>query len=259
MHLVEDSMTICISRDGQQIGEWTEEEVRAFYEDGKFLATDQYWKEGMTEWASLEKLLRPIDILPEGLRPVNKRRNVTASQIFPRLDAQPSGTQEGKTTSREDPLKFDSFKSVSSSKPLSFDTPEVEAEPPSKAGWTGTLRNLFSGKSSTNIRTKALNLYVMQLSLRGAILLDSHTRLDGLKLASDGTINFHYTLFTPAKPSAEEITKTWTSKLRQEYRTSVRDKTLRDYDVTTKHEFVYKDGAVIARIIIRPEDAKSTD
>jgi uncharacterized RDD family membrane protein YckC len=52
-------MIISISRDGLEIGEWTEAQVRTFYKNGQLLPTDHYWKEGMTEWASLNTFVKP--------------------------------------------------------------------------------------------------------------------------------------------------------------------------------------------------------
>ena len=43
-------MNISISRDGAEIGEWTEERVCSLYKEGQLLPTDLYWKEGMAEW-----------------------------------------------------------------------------------------------------------------------------------------------------------------------------------------------------------------
>jgi hypothetical protein len=50
---------ISISRDGVEIGEWTEEEVRSLYKDGELIATDCYWKEGMSEWKELGTFIKP--------------------------------------------------------------------------------------------------------------------------------------------------------------------------------------------------------
>jgi hypothetical protein len=52
-------MNISISRDGAEIGEWTEEQVLSFYKEGQLLPTDYYWKEGMTEWVQLYTMIKP--------------------------------------------------------------------------------------------------------------------------------------------------------------------------------------------------------
>jgi hypothetical protein len=57
-------MKISISRDGVEIGEWTEEEVRVFYSEGRLAAKDHYWKEGMTEWAPLAGFIKPPPPFP---------------------------------------------------------------------------------------------------------------------------------------------------------------------------------------------------
>ncbi|MCE0497763.1 MAG: DUF4339 domain-containing protein [Methylacidiphilales bacterium] len=52
-------MNLSISRDGSEIGEWTEEDVRTLYAQGDLLPTDFYWKEGMAEWKELGTFLKP--------------------------------------------------------------------------------------------------------------------------------------------------------------------------------------------------------
>ena len=49
---------ISVARDGQEIGEWTEERVFALYREGQLFPSDYYWKEGMMEWRELS-FLRP--------------------------------------------------------------------------------------------------------------------------------------------------------------------------------------------------------
>jgi hypothetical protein len=57
-------MNISISRDGVEIGEWTEGEVRDFYKEGRLIATDCFWKEGMSEWDSLGGFINPPPPFP---------------------------------------------------------------------------------------------------------------------------------------------------------------------------------------------------
>jgi hypothetical protein len=52
-------MNVSISRNGIEIGEWREDQVRSLYKDGQLLPTDYYWKEGMTEWAELRRMIKP--------------------------------------------------------------------------------------------------------------------------------------------------------------------------------------------------------
>jgi hypothetical protein len=52
-------MNLSISRDGKEIGQWTEEQVRSFLSEGKLLLTDHYWKEGMADWLPLSALVKP--------------------------------------------------------------------------------------------------------------------------------------------------------------------------------------------------------
>jgi len=44
---------IFIGRGGDQLGEFTEEEVKAKLSSGEFLSTDLWWREGMEEWLPL--------------------------------------------------------------------------------------------------------------------------------------------------------------------------------------------------------------
>jgi hypothetical protein len=54
-----DRVKMFISRNGEQIGSWTEEEVRHYFQAGQLVATDHYWRPGMTEWDLLGGLLMP--------------------------------------------------------------------------------------------------------------------------------------------------------------------------------------------------------
>jgi hypothetical protein len=42
-----------ISRDGVQLGSWTDTEVRHYFQTGNLIATDHYWHEGMSQWDTL--------------------------------------------------------------------------------------------------------------------------------------------------------------------------------------------------------------
>jgi hypothetical protein len=56
-----------ISRNGEQLGTWSPEEVRHYFQTGNLVATDHYWHEGMAQWDTLGNLLPsppPATILP---------------------------------------------------------------------------------------------------------------------------------------------------------------------------------------------------
>jgi len=53
------SEAISITRDGIEIGEWPETEVRARYQQGDLAGTDFYWMPGMTVWAELSTFIKP--------------------------------------------------------------------------------------------------------------------------------------------------------------------------------------------------------
>ncbi len=51
-------MLIHVSRDGQQFGPYTPEDVQAYLADGSLLTTDLGWVEGTAEWVPLPQLVR---------------------------------------------------------------------------------------------------------------------------------------------------------------------------------------------------------
>lgn len=52
-------MHYLIARDGQQLGQFSEEEVRSGLFEGRYLATDVAWTEGMSDWRPLGELMGP--------------------------------------------------------------------------------------------------------------------------------------------------------------------------------------------------------
>ena len=46
-------MKIHLSRAGQSLGQFTPEELRAGYAEGKFVAADLAWRDGMASWQPL--------------------------------------------------------------------------------------------------------------------------------------------------------------------------------------------------------------
>ena len=52
-------MHYLIARDGQQLGQFSEEEVRSGLFEGRYLPTDVAWTEGMSDWQPLGELLGP--------------------------------------------------------------------------------------------------------------------------------------------------------------------------------------------------------
>jgi GYF domain 2 len=72
-------MNISISRDGVEIGEWTEEKVHSLFKEGQLLPTDYYWRVGMTEWAELSKMIPPS---PPAVvsRPVIRTQVITVAE-----------------------------------------------------------------------------------------------------------------------------------------------------------------------------------
>jgi hypothetical protein len=45
-----------VARAGQHMGGYLDEELRALYDEGHFLPTDNYWRDGMAEWSTLGDL-----------------------------------------------------------------------------------------------------------------------------------------------------------------------------------------------------------
>ncbi|MEQ1859463.1 MAG: DUF4339 domain-containing protein, partial [Chthoniobacteraceae bacterium] len=72
-------MDILILRDGQQIGPFTDERVRALLRDGAAQPSDMAWRTGMTEWQPLRELLG-ADTAPPVLAPVAADEPATLRQ-----------------------------------------------------------------------------------------------------------------------------------------------------------------------------------
>jgi hypothetical protein len=89
-------MNVSISRDGVEIGEWPEEEVRAYFKEGRLLPTDYYWKEGMTEWSTLDKFIKPPP--PASIKsslPDSKLNTKSSTQVIPQADEEATDLNEG--------------------------------------------------------------------------------------------------------------------------------------------------------------------
>jgi len=84
-------MKISISRNGTELGEWTEEEVRSFYKEGQLVATDYYWKEGMAEWAELLKMIKPTPPFTKTALQVKEELPVTNEQPAPAIEEPSNG------------------------------------------------------------------------------------------------------------------------------------------------------------------------
>jgi NOL1/NOP2/fmu family ribosome biogenesis protein len=70
-------MNISICRNGVEIGEWPEEQVRSLYQAGELRPTDHYWKAGMPEWIELYKMMQPA---PAGVsKPVLRTQVITVT------------------------------------------------------------------------------------------------------------------------------------------------------------------------------------
>jgi len=57
-------INVCICRDGVEIGTWSEDAVKRFYAEGSLVDADLYWTEGMSEWLTLESLVKPPPPFP---------------------------------------------------------------------------------------------------------------------------------------------------------------------------------------------------
>jgi hypothetical protein len=97
-------MTVSISRDGVELGEWPEEEIRLYFKEGRLLPTDHYWKEGMTEWSTLDKFIKPPP--PAAIKePAHEEKppSKTSTQRMPQVDEKSDGLQ-GSGASQLDPI-----------------------------------------------------------------------------------------------------------------------------------------------------------
>ena len=58
-------MSYHISREGQQLGTFSEEEVLEGLDSGKILPTDELWTEGMDDWQPVSEVIEPDEDEPE--------------------------------------------------------------------------------------------------------------------------------------------------------------------------------------------------
>jgi hypothetical protein len=56
-------MQIFISRDGEQIGSWPEEDIRQYYQEGLLISTDHYWHEGMPQWELMDVFFTTLPLV----------------------------------------------------------------------------------------------------------------------------------------------------------------------------------------------------
>ena len=63
-------MQIHVSKDGQQLGPFTWEQVQEQLAAGTIVPTDYAWHEGLEEWSALSELQPPQETVPEmGVQP----------------------------------------------------------------------------------------------------------------------------------------------------------------------------------------------
>ena len=62
-------MNYKIGRNGQEIGEWSLEEIRLKYRQGELLATDLAWTQGMGNWVLLSQVLNTTPDFVPGTTP----------------------------------------------------------------------------------------------------------------------------------------------------------------------------------------------
>jgi hypothetical protein len=58
-------MSIKINRDGVELGQWPENEIREFYAEGRLVDSDLFWREGMSTWEPLSRFVRPPPPFPK--------------------------------------------------------------------------------------------------------------------------------------------------------------------------------------------------
>lgn len=60
-------MSISICRDGVEIGQWSEDDIRQFYKTGRLTHTDYYWTVGMEEWRPLPQFIGLCPPIPRAV------------------------------------------------------------------------------------------------------------------------------------------------------------------------------------------------
>ena len=85
-------MSYQISRDGQEIGTFTEEEVLAGVEDGSILPSDHLWTSGMEDWVLVETLIEEDE--EEGGQEEDKSRADQTTETSPETPPDPKEVDE---------------------------------------------------------------------------------------------------------------------------------------------------------------------
>src|SRR6187549_886998 len=70
-------MQYLLARDGQQLGQFSEEEIRSGLFEGRYQPTDSAWTEGMADWRPLE------EIMGQGVTRVRKLQPMADATIRP--------------------------------------------------------------------------------------------------------------------------------------------------------------------------------
>lgn len=279
-------MNISVSRGGAEIGEWSEEQVRSLYQEGKLLPTDHYWKEGMTEWAELSKMIKPPPPSPQ---------KIIAALLSP-IEQKPEKPKEG----------LDKIKKWNWSNPLYWIGaigaiilgrmvgalfgysaayyPDI-VKPMIAGGMLGFILCLipaciahyyYKTKYSNRYIWMPVTIGVMFGLLYGLIfsngeltqtsneinktlpkMITNDLRLDSANVGPNKSLHYHYTIINPPPGvNSTLIETTLRPILIEDYRTKPDLKYFRDNRVTLSHDFYTENGTAIVTIEISPDDLK---
>lgn len=280
-------MNISISRDGVEIGEWTEEEVRALYKDGRLVATDFYWREGMSAWKELQTFVKPPP-------PAPPPSEVKLSGHDQPGAASPETIKGARKLNWSNPLYWIIAVGVIIAAKLGGSLvgysaayyPDI-AMPMLAGGMIGFILSLIPACIARYYyKTKHSDRYIWMPVAAGAILgllfgllygpihVDSQLaeasnkmnmtlpkmitefiRLDSTATGSNRTWHYHYTLIK-SKPGLDSTQLNTILKpgILKAYQTNPELKFFRDNRITLEHEYYDADGNMIGTVEVGPND-----
>jgi len=285
-------MNLSISRDGQEIGTWTEEKVLTLYREGQLLPTDYYWREGLSEWRELATLVKPPIPLARITETIPAEQTILPP--FPTVLPKPIQADRKKSINIVYLLFAIAAWVLAQLVKAVVGVPHIN---PEIVGWIGAFLYLscYGFVYLVYYLSKEKKFSYLTLSLVGALFLftvyfficnfdsftkgvsygatkeilledsqsvnsklpkqiDEITRLDNTIVLEPLTIRSNYTLLSAFKPTQDMLDKLRPS-LFQSLQGSPALRSLRGRGVTFDYEYSYKDGSYLGKIVITPTDA----
>ncbi|MFL6569573.1 MAG: DUF4339 domain-containing protein [Chthoniobacterales bacterium] len=109
-----------IARDGEELGEFTRDEIVAGARSGDFRPNDYYWQEGMEKWIYLEEILGSESWQPLPEEPEPAPEPAQARVVKPEPEAEPKRELELRPTAEPQSQELAAAESPSQEKPLTL-------------------------------------------------------------------------------------------------------------------------------------------